>query len=154
MKKEFEQLRKTRMGLLYQVQDLDIAQLNKIPEGFNNNIIWNIGHIFTGQQRICYLRSGLKPVLEIPVLSDYTPQSKPFSMIEEKEIINLKKLFVPMVDRLEEDYEKQLFVNYETFSTPYGFDIASIDDAIRFMIFHEGLHAGYIQAMKRMIDKK
>ena len=37
---------------------LTIEELNKIPEGFNNNIIWNFGHVIVSQQIICYKLSN------------------------------------------------------------------------------------------------
>ena len=36
-----------------------LEQLNKIPEGFSNNLIWNIGHIIVAQQRLVYAASNL-----------------------------------------------------------------------------------------------
>jgi hypothetical protein len=32
----------------------NLDQLNTIPEGFNNNLIWNIGHIIVSQQLLVY----------------------------------------------------------------------------------------------------
>lgn len=37
-----------------------LDQLNKIPEGFNNNLIWNIGHEIVAQQALIYKSSGLE----------------------------------------------------------------------------------------------
>lgn len=31
-----------------------IDQLNKIPDGFSNNLIWNIGHVIVAQQALIY----------------------------------------------------------------------------------------------------
>ena len=39
-----------------------LEQLNKIPDGFKNNLIWNVGHIITTQQGLIYRLSGL-PVM-------------------------------------------------------------------------------------------
>ena len=38
----------------------NLEQLNKIPDGFSNNIIWNIGHIVVSQQALVYRLSGLQ----------------------------------------------------------------------------------------------
>ncbi|WP_407635809.1 DinB family protein [Solitalea canadensis] len=37
-----------------------IDQLNKVPAGFNNNLIWNIGHEIVAQQALIYKSSGLE----------------------------------------------------------------------------------------------
>lgn len=37
-----------------------LEQLNKIPAGFNNNLIWNIGHIIVAQQSLIYQLSNLQ----------------------------------------------------------------------------------------------
>jgi hypothetical protein len=31
-----------------------LEQLNKIPEGYNNNLIWNIAHVVVVQQMLVY----------------------------------------------------------------------------------------------------
>jgi len=41
------------------IEDFSLEELNKIPEGFNNNIIWNIAHVIATQQALVYGLSGL-----------------------------------------------------------------------------------------------
>jgi len=36
------------------ITPFSLEQLNKIPEGFNNNLIWNIAHCVVTQQLLCY----------------------------------------------------------------------------------------------------
>jgi hypothetical protein len=43
-------LRKLRFAVLKAVEQLTTEQLNKVPDGFNNNIIWNIAHLIASQQ--------------------------------------------------------------------------------------------------------
>jgi hypothetical protein len=151
MKREIERLKKTRLYLLDLINDLNTEQLNEIPYGFNNNIIWNLGHLIVSQQGLCYLRAGLKPVVGNEYFANFKPQTKPNNIIQTKEIDEIKTLFLSVVDKLEADYDESLFSNYGAFTTPYGVEITNIDDAIIFTLFHEGLHTGYIMAMKRLL---
>jgi hypothetical protein len=153
MKNDIERLKKTRIFLLGLLKDLTIEQLNEIPKGFNNNIIWNLGHLIASQQGLCYTRAGIKQVISTEFFDRYKSQTKPSGIISEEEIAAIKNLSVSVLDQLEEDYNKQLFSNYEAFNTRYDVPITNIDDAIDFLLFHEGLHMGYIMAMKKSLTK-
>lgn len=59
MKHALETTQKARLAFIHLCKDLTIEQLNKIPEGFNNNIVWNFGHIIVTQQMLCYGYSDL-----------------------------------------------------------------------------------------------
>jgi hypothetical protein len=48
-----------RQLLLDQIAGLTTEELNQIPRGLNNNIIWNLAHLISGQQGIFYARAGL-----------------------------------------------------------------------------------------------
>ena len=58
------QIKKTRSFIIDLVENLSAEQLNHIPPGFNNNIIWNIAHLTATQQNMCYVRSGLEITIE------------------------------------------------------------------------------------------
>jgi hypothetical protein len=58
MNNKIDKIKKIRGLLLEQIADLTNEQLNTIPNGFNNNIIWNLTHSICAQQGICYLRGG------------------------------------------------------------------------------------------------
>ena len=36
------------------VENYSLEHLNKIPEGFSNNLAWNLGHIIVSQQGLVY----------------------------------------------------------------------------------------------------
>ena len=151
MKKELQSIKNTRKYLLDLIKDLSTDQLNEIPQGFNNNIIWNLGHLIASQQGLCYLRSGIKPLAEEKYFTHYKPQTKPEIPVDKQEIEDLKELLIGLIDKLEMDYNQNVFINYGSFRTAYGVEITNIDDAINFILFHEGLHTGYIMAMKHLI---
>ncbi|MFH6943511.1 DinB family protein [Flavobacterium aquidurense] len=151
MQTEIEKLRMTRLHVLDLIKDLSIEQLNEVPEGFNNNIIWNLGHLMTAQQGLCYLQAGLNAVVDEKYFIDYKPESKPESFIDSTDVKKIKEVFISVLDKLETDYDQNIFKNYSPFTTPYGIELTKIDDVLTFILYHEGLHTGYIMAMKHLL---
>lgn len=152
MNKQIETIRKTRVKILEMVSELNTDQLNKIPPGFNNNIIWNIGHLIASQQGICYLRADLPLIIEKEFFMSYKPDSKPEGFVGAEEIEKIRTLMFSTLDHLESDLNEGTFNNYKTWTTRFGVDITDIEDAVNFLPFHEGLHMGYIMALKRLIN--
>lgn len=151
MTKQIEIIRKTRSFLLKQLEDLTAEQYNKVPEAFNNNIIWNLGHMIVAQQGVCYIRVGLAPHIGEDIINSFKSGTKPERAFGPDEIENIKALFFSTLDQLEDDYNNNIFGGYTAWSTRYGVELASIDDAIDFLPFHEGLHSGCIGALKRLV---
>ena len=151
MNNKIEKIRKTRNFLLTIIKELTIEQLNTIPEGFSNNIIWNLGHLIAAQQGVCYVRAGLDTWVDEDFFNSYKPGSKPERKLNDEEVENIKELFFSSLDVLEKDYEKNFWSIYPSWNTRYGITISSIDEAIEFLQFHEGLHTGYIMAMKKVV---
>jgi hypothetical protein len=40
----------SRKKYLELIENYSLEQLNKIPQGFSNNLVWNLGHIIVSQQ--------------------------------------------------------------------------------------------------------
>ena len=153
MNKNIDNIKKTRLFLLNAINDLSADQLNKIPAGFNNNIIWNLGHMIAAQQSICYIRAGVLPVVEKKYITEYKPGTKPEQHVDAAEIQKIKDLMLSTLDRLATDRETNVFCNYTTWTIHYGAKLASIDEAIVFLPYHEGLHSGIIITLKKLVSK-
>lgn len=151
MHQQIETIRKTRQALLNVIQDLSVEELNEIPEGFNNNIIWNLAHLTAAQQGVCYLRAGLPLVIEEKYFLQYKPESKPVEFVSAEEIELIKQMLFSTLDQLETDLQSSIFGYYIPWTSRYGVAINSIEDAVNFLPFHEGLHLGYIMALKRVV---
>ena len=154
MNTKIEKIKNFRLFLLKQIEDLSTQQLNEIPSGFKNNIIWNLGHMICTQQNMCYVKAGLPIVVEDKYFTPYMPGTKPEIFTEEEEIKNIKKLFITSIDRILADFDKILFENYSpsiAIKKVYGFEINNIDRALEYLLHHEGLHAGYIFAIKHLL---
>jgi len=153
MNKEIENIKSFRTFVLKLTDELTTQQLNEIPEGFNNNIIWNIAHLISAQQGVCYMRSGLPIVTDEKYFALYRPGTKPEGFIDATEIIYIKELLFTTLDQFQADCQRNAFVNYTSWVTRYGVEISNIDEIINFLSFHEGLHLGYIMALKRCLIK-
>src|ERR1700750_122531 len=130
MKPQIETIRKTRSFLLEQIKNLGNKQFNQVAEGFNNNIIWNLGHMIAAQQGMCYKRAGLPTMIGEDFWEKFRTGSKPQGSMTDEEIANISDLLFTTLDKLEADYNNKIFGNYTAWSTRYGVEIANIDDAI------------------------
>ena len=59
------------------VEKVNEADLVRIPEGFNNHIIWNIGHAVVTQNVLLYGMSGLDFTLPTDFIKRYKKGSFP-----------------------------------------------------------------------------
>jgi hypothetical protein len=151
MTKQIEIIRKTRSFLLENLKGLTTEQFNHIPDGFNNNIIWNLGHMIAAQQGVCYIRAGIAPRLGEDFISAFKSGSKPGEPLNTAGIEQIKDLLFTTLDQLKEDYNNQIFGGYTAWTTRYGVNLTSIDEAINFIQFHEGLHSGCCTALKKLV---
>ena len=154
MKLQLESIKKTRRTLLEYIKDLNAEQLNKIPVGFNNNIIWNLTHLIAAQQGLCYMRAGLPVTTDAYIWDEYRSGTSPVKFIDAPEVAHIKHLMFSTIDKLEADLNSAIFNNYVPWKTRYDVELRSIDDALNFVLYHEGLHAGYVMALKRVVDSK
>ena len=102
----------TRSYLLKTINDLSIEHLNRVPTGFNNNIVWNVGHLIAAQQGICYSRCSLKPVVDEKYQAPFRPGTRPEQPVEQAELDMLFSLLISSLDQLDRDYQHHLFDGY------------------------------------------
>ncbi|WP_374951226.1 DinB family protein [Mucilaginibacter sp.] len=149
--KQIDIIRQPRLKIIEIIKHFSLEQLNQIPDGFSNNIIWNLGHMIAAQQGICYKRTGLETWVNDTFFQAYKPDTKPNGLVDADGLQEIVTLLSSSLDQLKLDYKKGIFDNYPTWTTRYGVEIAGIDDAINFLPFHEGLHIGYVMAIRKLV---
>jgi len=107
--------------------------------------------MIAAQQGMCYKRAGLPTIIGEDFWEKFRTGSKPQEPLNEQEITNIKDLLFTTLDKLEADLNNNIFGNYTTWTTRYGVEIGSIDAALEFLPFHEGLHSGTIFTMKKLV---
>jgi len=151
MQSAFEVQKTSRTIILKFLDNYSLEQLNKIPEGYNNNIIWNIGHIIAAQQALVYKLSGLPILVSDEFISKYKKGTKPESIVSQTEIEEIKTLLAFTLLKTEEDYNNNVFLNYTEYTTSMGFTIHNVKEAISFNNYHEGVHTGIIMSLRKFI---
>ena len=142
----------TRSNFLKIINAYDIRALNHIPDGFNNNIIWNFGHIIATQQLLTYGLSGLSTPMSKDLINQYRKGTKPESDKSQAELDELINLSESLITQFKEDYSNGLFKEYNPYTTSYGIELTSVDLAIEFNNVHEGMHLGTCIDIKRFLN--
>ena len=133
------------------IENYSLEQLNKIPEGFSNNLAWNLGHIIVSQQGLVYRLSGLPVYVSDEMTNTYKNGSKPTGTTTQAEIDELKVLLFSLIEKTKEDYANGKFVSYNEYTTGTGFHLTSTMEAINFNNYHEALHFGFMMNIRKFI---
>ncbi|MFC4267662.1 DinB family protein [Polaribacter marinivivus] len=151
MKTQFDILRKSRELVVKELEGLSMDQIHKIPEGFKNNIAWNVAHLVVTQQLLHYKLSGLNCLCTDELIEAHRKGTAPTKTFTEEEFEEVVELLLGLPDTLQEDYEAGIFENYIEYPTSTGFTLTSIENAIPFNNFHEGIHYGIIRSIKKFL---
>lgn len=128
-----------------------LEQLNTIPEGFSNNLIWNIGHIIVVQQMLVYKLSGLPMMVTEEVVDKYKRGSKPAHSVTQEEVDNFKKLLWSTVEQTKKDFDNGVFKTFTEFTSLTGYTMKSAKDAMEFNNYHEAIHIGFMMQIRKFI---
>ena len=141
----------SRQFLARFLEELSLEQLNTIPQGFRNNIIWNIGHIVVTQQLLVYKLSGLPMYISDEIVAKYQKGTVPTSPVTQEEVNEIKGMLFSTIEQQKTDFELGIFKNFFEYTTQTGnFTIHNVKEAFEFNNFHEGLHIGVILQLKKL----
>lgn len=147
----FEVLGVTRNNVINLLNELSYKELTTIPHGFNNTILWNAVHNLTVQQLLSYKLSGLDLKVDDKFIEPFKKGSTGKEIISEDELTEFKDVYIKTIEELKKDYESGVFKTFLEYTTSYNIRLKSIEDVINFNNTHEGLHFGYMMAMRRTI---
>jgi len=152
MREQLEITRTNRKLLAKIMDSFTLEELNKVPDGFANNLIWNIAHVVVTQQLLVYSLSGLPMMIDDEMVNTYKKGSKTEGPVSQEEVTIIKELLFSTIDKTLADIDAGLFKAYEEYPTSTGFVLKSVSDAISFNNFHEGIHLGYVLALKKSLS--
>ena len=151
MNSVFDVQKTIREILLKILDNHSLEQLNKIPEGFSNNLIWNIAHCVSAQQSLVYKLSGVQSKVSEEFIAKYRKGTKPEGDVSQAEVDEIRTLLSETLYQAEKDYSDKIFLNYTEYTTSMGFTLRNVEDALSFNNYHEGTHTGIIMSIRKFV---
>ncbi len=151
LKHVLDLIRRNRLKILSVAEELPSERLTRIPDGFRNNILWNIGHIAVAQQVLCYKLSGLPMRVPPEAAALFGKGSSPAEWTSVPDPAEVKGRLIPLLDALEEDIARGAFTEYRPYETSMGNVLTSLPQALDYVLWHEGLHLGAILALRKLV---
>lgn len=145
-----------RVGTLQVVDQLKknglLDRVDVIPEGFNNNIRWNLGHVAVTFEHFVYSAAGKKPLLSKEYFDSFKNGTSPADWTDETPSLDdIVSVLKQQVDQVKEKYSGKLFDPLEEPFKFLGMEFKTLASLIAFAYYHEGLHTGTIKEMSRLI---
>lgn len=126
-------------------------ELLLIPDGFRNNIWWNIAHVVVTQQILTYGFSGLDMHVPDALVAAYKKGTEPPEKVSDADMALVEKLLVDAIVGTQADYDKGLFTKFTPYTTSAKITLENIEDALAFNLYHEGLHLGSVLALRKLV---
>lgn len=143
--------RKNRILFEKFLNEFSLEQLNKVPKGFKNNIIWNIAHCIVTHQLLIYKLSGLQGVLSDEMIAKFRKGTKTERDLSQAEVDEIRSLLFSPLDQTQIDLDNGVFKDYTEYTVSTGSTLTNVNEALAFNNFHEGIHLGYILALKKSL---
>lgn len=143
----------TLASVRYIAQDLlekhTVDEQLEIPPPFRNNLLWNYGHIIVVQQLLHYARAGLELHIPDDLVAKCRPGTSPADWQRAPDVAMLHDLALRLPEQLEHDLTAGRFANYDPYTTRTGAILTTIEGALAFNLFHEGLHVGIMLSIAK-----
>lgn len=142
---------KTRAILYKFLEKFSLEQLNSVPKGYRNSMYWNIMHVVVTQQLLVYGLSNVPMLLDSEYIKAFRKGTKTEQDASQDDIEYLKSLLISTIEKTQSDYAAGIFTTFTSYTVSTKSTLTNVEEAIEFNNFHEGIHLGYILAMKNTI---
>ena len=127
-----------------------------IPEGFNNNIHWNFGHIAYTQEKLVYVVQGEEIGLPKEYEEYFAAGTKPSEWKgTPPTIADISLVLAEQPERIKKAMAGNLQKELPTpFTNKAGITFYSVGETFLFSFYHEALHIEAIKRIYRSIKRK
>lgn len=146
--KLIKQIREVSLNLY--INKLPMDSLLKIPEGYNNNIIWNVGHMISVSYSLNFSIAGLTPPCELEMIKKFKKGSFPIEY-SQNDISWIKNHLIYSIDEIDKAWEEN---KVQTITLPITTDLGNIvstpSDALAMTLAHDMLHFERIRLFRKL----
>lgn len=128
-----------------------LEQLNTIPKGFNNNIIWNIAHTMITHQLLLYKISGHEMHVPTEWVKLFAKGTKPERKMTAEEVTAIDAALFSTLEQFEKDLTSGLFKVFTPYTTSTKMLLDSVQTTQNFVLFHDGIHLGSVLALAKLV---
>lgn len=142
----FNQLESYRSYILGVLENVTVEEAEVIPKGFNNNIRWNLGHIYLDQY--LWIQAVTKEKAGVPEQFQawFGYGTSPANFTSETPTIDeLKNLLKEQPAQIKAQYGERLEEEFP----PTEMGMHTIEQVLVRTIFHEGMHLQTILDLKK-----
>lgn len=150
----FEQLDFVRNVTVSIANEVSESQADEIPEGFNNNIRWNLGHIYLVQEQFAF--NFAQEPMQIPegFRDVFAKGTKPTDWtVQPPQLSELIELLKEQPIRIREKLIHRLDEKVVNPFTLGGLTLNTIGEFLTLSLYHEGGHTQTIKMLKKLTEK-
>jgi hypothetical protein len=134
------------------IEDLSHEDLLHVPDGADNNVLWNLGHIVLSHYRLVYRPAGATVPVPETWNEWFLPGTSPGSWTDEGPAVGeVLDQFHGQFERIGADHNAGLFDAYKPFELKSGAKLSSAEEAMAFNLMHEGIHIGAVIALRHQM---
>ena len=141
----------TRGHLARAAEAVPSERWQTVPPGFSNNVLWNVAHVVVTLDLLTYGRAGLDLAVPADLVAASRKGTSPADWDAPPDRDDVMARLVDSPARLARDVEAGRFTSYAPYETSAGVRIGSLDEALAFDLYHEGMHTGAILALGRAL---
>ncbi|GAB6929026.1 DinB family protein [Paenibacillus sp. JCM 10914] len=146
------QLDFARASTVRTIQDLTEQAADIIPDGFMNNIRWNLGHIYTVHEQFAFATAGELVKLPEGFEAWFATGTKPADWTSEPPALSeLIELLQEQAARIRETFSNRLDQASAHPMTIGPLTLQTVGEFLAFSMYHEGMHTQSIKSYKKLI---
>lgn len=152
----YEQLAFARAQTLKVIETLSEAELEVIPEGLNNHVKWNLGHIYVVTEKFAFTLTGEAAAIpkhfQAWFASGTSPKDWTVKPPTKEELIALLQHQLERIQARNVNNLNDLLP--ESYSTTTGLHLATVEESFSFCLYHEAMHYAAIKSIITLINSK